>query len=109
MILLDVFHFEECGITYFKMLIIFFKFLPKNTQMRNSLFQIRYTWFQISDFLVLHEIFHFHKHESADFKYENNFLKLLPKAPKENSFFHQISGFLILHETLRFANLKIPK
>ena len=77
--------------------------------MRNSLFQMRYTWFQISDFLVLHEIFHFHKHESADFKYENKFLKLLPKAPKENSFFHQISGFLILHETLRFASLKIPK
>ena len=57
------------------MTIFFFKTLPKNTQ-------IKYFWSQILGFLVLHETFHFDKLGSVDFKYDNSFLKLLPKTPK---------------------------
>ena len=49
------------------MTIAFFKVLP------------RYFWSQISSFLVVHKALRFDKFESADFKYDINFLKLLPK------------------------------
>ena len=52
------------------MAIVFFKILPKNTQIR---------WFQIFFFLVLHEALHIDKSETADFKYDNSFGKLLTK------------------------------
>ena len=54
------------------MKIVFFKIMFKDTPMR-------YFWSQISSFLVLHETLHFDKFESANFKYGNSFLKLLPR------------------------------
>ena len=57
------------------MITVFFKNLPKNAQ-------IRYFQSQILGFLVFHETLHFSKLESANFKYDNSFLKLLPKTPK---------------------------
>ena len=55
--------------------------------------QMRCIWFQILDFLVLHETLHFDKHESADFKYDNKLLKLLPETPKEDSFVPKCKDF----------------
>ena len=54
------------------MTIVLFRTLLKNTQ-------ITYFWSQ-----VLHDTLRFDKFESADFKYDNNFLKLLPKTPKNS-------------------------
>ena len=57
------------------MKIVFLKCLLKNTQ-------IRYFCSKMSVFFVLHENLHFGKCEAADFKYDKNFLTLLPKTPK---------------------------
>ena len=52
-----------------------FKIATENTQ-------IRHFWFQLKDFLVLEECLQVDKLEVADFKYNNNFSKTLPKTPK---------------------------
>ena len=55
---------------------IFFKFKPKNTQ-------IRHFWFQIKAFLFFHQILQLDKFEGADFKCGNSFLKF--QSNKKNS------------------------
>ena len=72
---MNVFTLTNSRVLISNMTIVFFKILPKNTKMM-------FFWSQISSFLVLHETLHFDKHMSADIKYNNSFLKLLPKAPK---------------------------
>ena len=41
---------------------------------------MKYFWSKISSILVLNETLHFDKYESADFKYDNSFLKLQPES-----------------------------
>ena len=52
-----------------------FKIATQNTQ-------IRHFWFQLEDFLFLQECLQVDQLEGADFKYNNNFSKTLPKTPK---------------------------
>ena len=54
----------------------FLKFQPKNTQ-------ITHFWSQIQAFSLFHDILQLDKFKGADFKYDNNFFKILAsKYPK---------------------------
>ena len=61
---------------------VFLKFLPKNTQIRQFFVkntQIRHFWSQIQAFLFFREILQLFKFKGVDFKYDNSFLKFQPK------------------------------
>ena len=85
--------------TDFKYDNIFFKFQPKNTQ-------IRHFWVQIQVFSLFHEILQLDKFEGADFKRDKIVFEFQSKNIQIRHFWSQIWAFLFLCKKLQSSKFE---
>ena len=100
------------------MTLVFLKFSPKITQIRdfgskyeNKAFLVKNTpkqhfWSQIQIFLFLNKNLQLDKFEGVDFKYDNSFLKFQPKNNKIRHFWSQNQAFSLFQDILQLDKFK---